>query len=106
MLPSQAAWARTLSGDTSEGEAPALLAMKLSPIDPLRYAMLATCALSHVIKGNYDEAAMAGERAAQSPDAHKHIEAIAAILPLCVDRRARDDRAGAGGYVEIVKPVE
>jgi TolB-like protein len=73
------AWAKTLLGEADGGESDALLALQLSPLDPLRYAMLATRALSHVMRGNYEEGAILGERAARSPGAHKHIAVIAAI---------------------------
>ena len=73
------AWAETLAGDVNAGEAHARLALRLSPLDPLRYAMIATCALGQIIKGNHDEAATLGERAARSPGAHKHIAVIAAV---------------------------
>lgn len=73
------AWARTLSGAVEQGERDALLALRLSPLDPLRYAMIATCALSHVLRGDYEEGAKLAERAARSPGAHKHIAAIAVI---------------------------
>jgi TolB-like protein len=73
------AWARTLSGNPEEGEADARLALQLSPLDPLRYAMLATCALSQMLRGNAMEAAMLSERAARSPGAHKYIAIIAAL---------------------------
>ena len=73
------AWARTLSGEAQEGERDAQLALRLSPLDPLRYAMIATCGLSQVLQGNYREAAVLAERAARSPGAHKHIAVIAAI---------------------------
>ena len=73
------AWARTLSGAPEQGESDALLALRLSPLDPLRYAMIATCALSHVLRGDPEEAAILAERAARSPGAHKHIAVIAAI---------------------------
>lgn len=73
------AWARTLSGAAEQGESDALLALRLSPLDPLRYAMIATCALSHVLRGDYEEGAILAERAARSPGAHKHIAVIATI---------------------------
>ncbi|NWK96146.1 transcriptional regulator [Sphingobium lactosutens] len=73
------AWAKTLAGAAVEGEENALLALALSPLDPLRYAMIATCALSRLIQGDYEQAASLAERAARSPGAHKHIAVIAAI---------------------------
>lgn len=73
------AWAETLSGDPATGERDARLALRLSPLDPLRYAMIATCSLGEAIKGNYDEAATLAQRAARTPGAHKHIAVIAAV---------------------------
>lgn len=73
------AWAKTLLGETVDGESDARLALQLSPLDPLRYAMLATCALSLVMRGDYEAGAALAERAARSPGAHKHIAIIAAI---------------------------
>ena len=73
------AWAKTLVGKVEDGESDARLALQLSPLDPLRYAMLATRALSHIMRGDYPEAALLGERAARTPGAHKHIAIIAAV---------------------------
>jgi TolB-like protein/Tfp pilus assembly protein PilF len=73
------AWAKTLSGEAEAGEADAKLALRLSPLDPLRYAMIATCSLSQIIKGDYAQAAVLGERAARSPGAHVYIAVIAAL---------------------------
>lgn len=73
------AWAETLAGDVDAGGNHARLALRLSPLDPLRYAMIATCALGQLIKGGYEDAAQLGERAARSPGAHKHIAVIAAL---------------------------
>ena len=55
------------------------MALKLSPLDPFVYAMLAGCSLSQSIDGNYQEAASTGERAASSPGAHYIIDMIALI---------------------------
>lgn len=73
------AWTKTLLGEAGAGEEDARLALQLSPLDPLRYAMLATMALSRVVRGDYAEAARLAERAARSPGAHKHIALIAAV---------------------------
>jgi TolB-like protein/Flp pilus assembly protein TadD len=73
------AWAKTLSGEAEAGEADARMALQLSPLDPLRYAMIATCSLSRAIRGDYEEAAVLGERAARSPGAHAYIAVIAAL---------------------------
>jgi len=81
------AWASTVSGEAVSGEESARLALKLSPLDPLRYAMLATRSLAQIFHGNYEAAATLGERAARSPGAHKHIAVIAAIATMLDGRR-------------------
>lgn len=73
------AWAQTLTNDLGLGEANAREALRLSPLDPLRYAMLGTIALSNLGQGKMEIAADIGKRAARSPGAHKHIALIAAI---------------------------
>ncbi|MGI9462605.1 MAG: winged helix-turn-helix domain-containing tetratricopeptide repeat protein [Aestuariivirgaceae bacterium] len=54
-------------------------AISLSPIDPLGYAMLATRALSHIVRGEYREAVTWAQRAVNAPNAHVHINVIAAL---------------------------
>ena len=54
------------------------LAMQLSPIDPLHYAMIATRAFTHMMVGEDAEAAAWAERGARSPGAHVLIAMIAA----------------------------
>lgn len=73
------AWADTLSGRAVEGQANIDKAISLSPMDPLLYAMLATRAFSHSIRGEDAEAASWADRAARSPGAHILIEMIAAM---------------------------
>jgi len=51
---------------------------RLSPFDPLLFAMLATRALAHVRRGEYEDAASWAVKAAARPNAHIHILAIAA----------------------------
>lgn len=72
------AWAETLAGRAEDGRAHVDLAMRLSPLDPLYYAMLATRALTHMTAGEDAEAAAWSERAARSPGAHRLIAVIAA----------------------------
>lgn len=45
-------------------------ALALSPLDPLRFGMLAGRTIIHIIDGDYRRAAEAGERASRSPGAH------------------------------------
>jgi TolB-like protein len=68
-----------VSGRGADGERNALSAMALSPLDPLRYAMLATIALSHLVRGDCAAASHWAERAAMSPRAHVMIRVIAAV---------------------------
>ena len=73
------AWTEVLSGRASEGRMHVDLAMRLSPIDPLHYAMMATRAFAHMIVGEDAEAAYWAERGARSPGAHVLISMIAAV---------------------------
>ena len=70
-------WTETLAGRGPEGRAHVDLAMRLSPLDPLYYAMLGARALSHVVVGEDHAAADWAERAARSPGAHALIAMIA-----------------------------
>jgi len=71
------AWTHALSGRGTAGKADADLAMALSPLDPLHYAMAATRALSHIVCGETEDAAAWAERAARSPGAHVLVAVIA-----------------------------
>ena len=73
-----AAWTQTLLSRSEEGEANAMRALALSPIDPLGYAMHATRALALLGRGEAAEAAALADRAARMPGAHVHIAVIAA----------------------------
>lgn len=72
------AWTEALAGRTREGRRHADLAMRLSPIDPLHYAMMGTRAFTHMIAGEDAKAAAWAERSARSPGAHVLIAMIAA----------------------------
>ena len=71
------AWTETLAGRAHEGRQHIDLAMRLSPIDPLHYAMLGTRAFTHMVLGEDVEAAEWAEQAARSPGAHVLIAMIA-----------------------------
>jgi len=71
------AWSQTILCCGEAGQDDADHAMSLSPIDPLHYAMLATRALSHLVRGDYAAAAHWADRAARAPGAHILILAIA-----------------------------
>ena len=71
------AWTETLAGRGLEGRGHVDLAMHLSPLDPLYYAMLGTRAFTHMVLGEDAEAARWANRAARSPGAHVLIAMIA-----------------------------
>jgi TolB-like protein len=73
------AWAEALSARPQEGRVHVNLAMRLSPLDPLHYAMLATRSFTHTAVGEDAEAAHWAEHAARSPGAHVLIAMIAAV---------------------------
>ena len=72
------AWTEVQAGYASESRTHIDLAMRLSPIDPLYYAMMGTRAFTHMLAGEDIEAAHWAERAARSPGAHVLIAMIAA----------------------------
>jgi TolB-like protein len=72
------AWTEALSGKAVNGREHVDLAMRLSPLDPLHYAMLATRALTHLASNEDEQAAQWAERGARSPGAHVLIGVIAA----------------------------
>jgi hypothetical protein len=74
------AWAETIAGDAEAGGAHVGLAMALSPLDPLHYAMQATRAMGLLVRGDPGAAATWADRAARAPGAHVLIAAIAVAL--------------------------
>jgi TolB-like protein len=73
-------WTETLAGQAQHGRGHVDLAMRLSPLDPLYYAMLGTRAFTHAVKGEDAEAARWAERAARAPGAHVLIAMIASAM--------------------------
>jgi TolB-like protein len=73
------AWAEMTLCEPSSSDKNAGLALRLSPLDPLRYAMLGVKSVNALLRGDYESASSWGERAASSPGAHKHIALIAAL---------------------------
>ncbi|MEP7281455.1 MAG: hypothetical protein ABI696_05715 [Rubrivivax sp.] len=65
-------------------------AERLSPYDPLLFAIEGSRAVSLAIEGKYDEAAAWGVRATSEPNAHFHIQALAAA---CLALANRHDEA-------------
>lgn len=92
------AWTEALRGRGAEGRGHVDLAMRLSPLDPLHYAMLATRALAHLALGEDAEAAAWAERAAQSPGAHVLIAMVAVAA-----QALGGDNARAAAWAEDVR---
>jgi TolB-like protein len=86
------AWTETLAGRGLEGRGHVDLAMRLSPLDPLYYAMLGTRAFTHMVVGEDVAAAEWAERAARAPGAHVLIAMIACATQAIVgdDMRAAE----------------
>ncbi len=80
----QATYARGLSqvlgGDWDEAQTNLQRAIKLSPLDPLRYAMLTCSSLCLLGLGRVEEAAPIAEQACHLPGAHFYIDMIAAAV--------------------------
>ncbi|HZW59350.1 MAG TPA: winged helix-turn-helix domain-containing protein [Woeseiaceae bacterium] len=72
-------WTETIAGRGLEGRQHVDLAMRLSPLDPLYYAMLGTRGLTHMEQGEDAEGARWLDRAARSPGAHVLIAMLAAV---------------------------
>jgi TolB-like protein len=92
------AWTETLLGRGADGRRDADLAMALSPLDPLYYAMAATRSLAHLVSGEDADAARWARTAARSPGAHVLIAAIATAA-LAIG----GDREGAAAWAANVR---
>ena len=82
-------WTESLAGRGLDGRRHVDLAMRLSPLDPLYYAMLGTRAFTHMVMGEDAEAAVWAERAACSPGAHVLIALIAVAAHALGDNEIR-----------------
>ena len=83
------AWTEAIAGNAIDGRKHADLSMRLSPLDPLYYAMLGTRGFTHMQLGEYDEAIAWTDRAARSPGAHVLIAMIAAAAQFLAGDKAR-----------------
>ena len=86
------ALADAVIGEGAGSEAGACKALALSPIDPLRYAMLSTRALSHIVRKEYGEASDWAQKGAEAPNAHVHIRVIAAAAHELAGKRDEAQR--------------
>jgi tetratricopeptide (TPR) repeat protein len=75
------------SGDPRTAIAATDHSRRLSPFDPLQFGMLASRALAHMRMGERDAAAEWSVKAANRPNAHAHILAIAATSLALAGRR-------------------
>jgi hypothetical protein len=105
------AWNDTVAGDAVAGREHVDFAMRLSPLDPMHYAMLAVRALTHLAAGEDADGYAWAERAARDPNAHAMISLIAAIAAECAghgiaarnwaaDARRRNPSITADAFLE------
>ncbi len=73
------AWTNTIAGAEQDGRDQLDLAMRLSPLDPLYYAMLGARGFTHIARGEYAEAVVWTDQAARSPGAHVFMALLAAV---------------------------
>ena len=92
------AWTNTIAGDERDGREQLDLAMRLSPLDPLYYAMLGARGFTHIAREEYAEAAVWTERAARSPGAHVFMAVLAAAA-----QSLAGDKPRAAAWAEIVR---
>ena len=83
------AWTEVLGDRANDARRHVDLAMRLSPIDPLYYAMMATRGFTHMVRGEDAEAADWAERGARAPGAHVLIAMIAAAAQSLAGHPAR-----------------
>jgi tetratricopeptide (TPR) repeat protein len=74
-------------GDTTRSLEANSKARRLSPYDPMTFAMYACFAANLKLVGRYSEAADFASRAARQPNTHYHVVAIAAVCNVLADRR-------------------
>jgi len=89
---------RSMSGHGAEGEQDVDLAYRLSPLDPLGYAMFSTRGITHLIRDNHAEAIEWSERAMRMPGAHVHIAVVAAAA-----RKHAGDDAAAARWIQYAR---
>lgn len=83
------AWTNTISGAGTDDRSQLDLAMRLSPLDPLYYAMLGARGFTHIAKGEYAEALSWTEQAARAPGAHVFMALLAAATQALAGNRSR-----------------
>jgi len=72
-------WTHMILNEGQAGQQCARESMRLSPVDPLRYAMMASEGFTHAMTGNETAGAAMVDRAAREPRAHVLIAVMAAV---------------------------
>ena len=85
------AWTEFMAGITDSARQHVDLAMRLSPLDPLYYAMLSLRGMTHLAAGDDQAGAEWAERGARAPGAHVLISMIAAAAQALA---GNDEHAG------------
>ena len=83
------AWTNTISGAGVDGRGQIDMAMRLSPLDPLYYAMLGARGFTHIAQEEYAEALEWTDRAAQAPGAHVFMAMLAAAAQVLAGDKVR-----------------
>lgn len=83
------AWTNTIAGIDQDSREQLDLAMRLSPLDPLHYAMLGARGFTHIAREEYAEATPWTDRAARSPGAHVFMALLAAAAQALAGDAAR-----------------
>jgi TolB-like protein/DNA-binding winged helix-turn-helix (wHTH) protein len=91
------AWTEALAGRALDARQHVNLAMRLSPLDPLHYAMRATRAFTHMVLGEDAEAARWAELGARSPGAH----VLIAMIASAAHAMNRDHERAAGWAANV-----
>jgi len=73
------AWTEAIACRAAEGRRDLDMAMRLSPLDPLYYAMLSARGFTHMVEGDFAGATRWCEQGARSPGAHVLIAMVAAV---------------------------
>ena len=83
------AWTNTIAGADQHGSEQLDLAMRLSPLDPLYYAMLGARGFTHIAREEYQEATTWTDQAARSPGAHVFMAVLAAATQALAGNTAK-----------------
>lgn len=83
------AWTDTILSEGAAGQRNARAAIRLSPVDPLRYAMLAIDGFTETMLGDKPKGAALVDRAAREPRAHVMIAVMAAICQVWAGNEER-----------------